>query len=443
MDAASNQNVITQIIQQYVEDSAFLWILRDGAVKQPHYNLNDLVKLDARIEACIDGIRIARDPGWELSEQALIFEEAGEVFTAALLAYESGDANKIETVLKIAGHDLEVFSGFMSALGWLPFPMVEPWLMGMANANASIYRFSSIAAYSLHRVDPGPFLNKAIQDEHSLVQARALRLAGELKRKDLLIELQGFFQSGDDNLRFWSVWSAILLGDHSAIEHIKPYFTTKSPYFNRAFQLVLRCMDIPTAQQWLQGLAKFPDTLRHVIKGAGIVGDPAFVPWIIKQMENKKVARVASEAFVMITGVDFDDQKLEGEWPEGFEAGPTENPQDDNVAMDPDEDLPWPEPSLVAQWWEQNKHRYQEGVRYLVGQPITVDHCRQVLHTGYQRQRRAAALELAIRVSSEPLFNTSAPGKRQQQLLSRRQEMGQRSAQEPAIRSRGKADLVT
>ena len=200
MDFAENQKVITPIIQQYVDDCSFLWILRDGAVKEPHYNLRDIIKLDARIEACIDGIRIARQTGWEICEQALIFEEAGEVFTAAVLAYESGDATKIETVLKVAGKDLEVFSGFMSALGWLPFTVVEPWLTGMANANASIYRFTSIAAYSLHRVDPGSFLNKAIHDEHPLIQARALRLVGELKRKDLLVELRRFFQSEDENL---------------------------------------------------------------------------------------------------------------------------------------------------------------------------------------------------------------------------------------------------
>jgi uncharacterized protein (TIGR02270 family) len=209
----------------------------------------------------------------------------------------------------------------------------------------------------------------------------------------------------------------LLLGDYAAIEHLKVFFNLKSVYFDRTIQLVLRCMDIATAQSWLQGLARFPDTLRHVIRGAGIVGDPAFMPWIISQMENEEVARVASEAFIMITGVDFDEENLEGEWPEEFEAGPTENPKDENVDMDPDEDLPWLEPNLVAQWWEKNKHRYQEGVRYLAGRPIAIEHCRHVLKNGYQRQRRAAALELTIRVPGEPLFNTSAPGKRQKQLL--------------------------
>ena len=47
-------------------------------------------------------------------------------------------------------------------------------------------------------------------------------------------------------------------------------------------------------------------------------------------------------------GVDLAYQDLEGDWPEGFHAGPTENREDEDIAMDPDEDLPWPATDLVA-----------------------------------------------------------------------------------------------
>jgi hypothetical protein len=41
----------------------------------------------------------------------------------------------------------------------------------------------------------------------------------------------------------------------------------------------------------------------------------------------------------------------------------------------------------------------------------------QVLRDGYQRQRAAAALELAIRNPGQPLFEVRAPGSRQQRIL--------------------------
>src|SRR5208337_4999599 len=128
-------------------------------------------------------------------------------------------------------------------------------------------------------------------------------------------------------------------------------------------------------------------------------------------------ARVAGESFSLITGVHIAYDKLEGEKPEGFEAGPTENPEDEDVAMGADLDLPWPDPTLIQKWWNARQGNFAKGTRYLLGKPIEPESLRQALKTGYQRQRAAAALELAILKPGRPLFEVRAPGFRQQQLL--------------------------
>jgi len=71
----------------------------------------------------------------------------------------------------------------------------------------------------------------------------------------------------------------------------------------------------------------------------------------------------------------------------------------------------------VQQWWNDNKGRFQAGQPYLLGEPITVEQCQSVLRKGFQRQRIAAALELALLQPEQPLFETRAPGFRQQRLL--------------------------
>jgi hypothetical protein len=57
-----------------------------------------------------------------------------------------------------------------------------------------------------------------------------------------------------------------------------------------------------------------------VLVGVGILGDPTYIPSIIKKMDEPELARVAGEAFSMITGVDLAYEDFEGEQPEDFEG---------------------------------------------------------------------------------------------------------------------------
>jgi uncharacterized protein (TIGR02270 family) len=176
-------------------------------------------------------------------------------------------------------------------------------------------------------------------------------------------------------------------------------------------------MDLLSAHALEKELARSPQTIRLAIMCAGAMGDPVSIPRLVEQMENPELARIAGESFTMITGADIAYEDLEGNKPQGFEAGPTESPEDEDVAMDPDEDLPWPNPELILKWWDQRKSRFRNGTRYLMGRTVSPEHLQHVLRTGRQRQRAAAALELAMLNPGQPLFEVRAPGFRQQQLL--------------------------
>jgi hypothetical protein len=52
------------------------------------------------VEAHIDELRIAGEPGWEICKETLVWEEAGEVFAAEVLAFESGNKDRIKKVLE-------------------------------------------------------------------------------------------------------------------------------------------------------------------------------------------------------------------------------------------------------------------------------------------------------------------------------------------------------
>jgi uncharacterized protein (TIGR02270 family) len=221
----------------------------------------------------------------------------------------------------------------------------------------------------------------------------------------------------DENVRYWAAWSGALLGEPSAIPVLQGFAIPNNSYAEQASGMALRRLPLDEAHAWGRELAGRPATRRKAVIGAGVVGDPAQIPCLVEQMAIPELARVAGESFTMITGIDLAYDDLEQDKPEGFEAGPTENPEDENVEMDPDGDLPWPHPQPIEKWWSQNRSRFANGARFLCGQPKTIEALNHVLRTGKQRQRISAAIELAMRQPGTPLFNTSAPGFRQQQML--------------------------
>ena len=118
--------VISSIVSQHAEEAAFLWLLRSNAVSAPHYSLKDLAKLDGCVEAHLDGLRVAGEPGWELCKAALGNEEAGEMFAASVMAFESGVEPRIQAVFEAIEKKPELYTGAISALGWLPFQQAAP-----------------------------------------------------------------------------------------------------------------------------------------------------------------------------------------------------------------------------------------------------------------------------------------------------------------------------
>jgi len=409
---------ISTVLPQHAEGASFLWILRSGAVSAPHYDLADLAKLDQRVEANLDGLRIAGEAGWEICKEALTTEKPGEVFAAAVLAFESGKKERLDTVLEAGAASQELSRGLVSALGWLTFPQAEPHIKQLLASQSSALRRVGIAASAVHRQNPGSPLMAAISNADPLLRSRAIKAMGELGLRTSLYELQKYLADEDDQCRFWATWTSALLSPESkAITILRSIAESKQPYREKALQVAVRRMDAPAASAWRDKLAQDAELIRIAIIAAGAFGDPASVPWLIDHMKTPELARVAGEAFTMITGVDIAYQDLDAEKPGDFEAGPTENPEDENVDMDPDDNLPWPAPELIAKWWSVHQAEFQNGARYLLGKPISVEWCQQVLRSGRQRQRAAVALELAIREPGQPLFNVAAPGVRQQQLL--------------------------
>ena len=218
--------------------------------------------------------------------------------------------------------------------------------------------------------------------------------------------------------QFWVAWAAVLLGDRlGSLDILYAVAGKPGPERARAFQLALQAGTVQNAHNWLATLNKDPGNLRWLIRGAGLIGDPKYVPWLIEQMNELKTTRLAGESFSFITGLDLAWLDLEVKPPENFESGPNDDPNDPNVDMDEDDGLPWPDVTKIKAWWHANAQNFKPGTRYFMGEPLNRDNCLRVLKDGFQRQRIAAAYYLSLLNPGTPLFEWRAPAWRQQRQL--------------------------
>ncbi|NUT79893.1 TIGR02270 family protein [Pseudomonas brassicacearum] len=408
---------LSPILDQHTEEVSFLAALRDYAVRAPHYDLDQIGTLDNRLDAHLDGLRIAGTTGLETLLAQLGPHAVGEMFASVVLAFETADAKVLSRLSTHLRSALETERGYLMALGWLDWERISPWIERMFAAPEPLFRRLGLAACGMHRHDPGPALLAGLYDADPSVLARAARTAGELRRRDLLPAIRAHRLHENAATRFWANWATAQMGDEQALEPLRQFAKQPGEFQYRALCVLLAWQEREPSIAWIRQWVQDPRDRRIGIQALGLLGDPVCVPWLIQQMSDLPYARVAGEAFSLITGADLALLDLELQDLPDFDAGPNDNPEDPNVAMDPDENLPWPDPQSITHWWQAHGGDFQAGVGYVLGQPQSESSFQQALARGQQRQRSAAACGIARYRPTEVLFPTSAPAWRQKRLL--------------------------
>ena len=408
---------IPVVVDQHVDDLADAWNVRQVLLLSARCDLTALARCDDRVAANLEGCALAGDAARRRCLDQLQAGTAAAVFAAASVAVAGGDRAMLGTCLEKAGAVAGGFAGLSGAMAWASRQHLAGLVRDMLGAADATSRALGLAACRAHGADPGPRLAGALADDSPRVRVEALRAAAELGYRHLVAACVAGVGDADQAASAWAVRSAVLLGDRSvALDAIGGRQSWHVDGGN-GFRLAVQAMPMDRAHHLLTGLAGDPGSARLLIEGSGIVGDPGYVPWLIGQMGEPRHARAAGDAFSLVTGVDVDAPDLRAAPPDGFESGPTDDPDDPDLDMDPDEALPWPDAGRVAQWWAGNASRFHKGQRYFAGAPVTRAHCIDLLEHGYQRQRVLAAHYLCLLDPGTPLFNTSAPAWRQRRLL--------------------------
>ncbi len=410
--------IIPSIVFQHAEDAAVLHSIRTRLTTAPHVKLKHIRRFDDRVAAHLDGLSVAGEQAWPMLDAALASPSSGAVFAAAVMAIEGKSTERLNRLYALAEAVPEGQRGLLAAFGWVEQDRLRGIVAGLLASPTPFLRLLGIAACAMHRVDPGKVRDAALEGPATALRARALRAVGELGRRELLPTCLGMLNAEDEASRFWAAWSAVVLGNRAAgLTALRGVAEVPGPFRSRAFNLSLLALEQGEVRAWLRRMSGNPENLRLLIQGTGIVGDPLVVPWLIEHMSDPKTARLAGEAFSVMTGLDLAYLDLELKPPQNGGAGPNDDPDDPNVDMDADDGLPWPDPERITRWWDSNGGRFAPGTRYFLGAPLTREHCLRGLKEGFQRQRILAAHYLCILEPGTTLFEWRAPSARQLRLL--------------------------
>ena len=410
--AAEQQELLNvqDTLQTCVATAAQIWLERDQAAHTPTTTLPALTELDSRLEQQLTLLREAGDLGWKCCWDSLTANrQPGIVFAAAATAVSHPDEAPFQQLTDYVNTTPEAAAELIAALGWVTPDCLRGRVRALLTSTSPLLRYVGITVCGLHHVDPGRYLDAALKDSGLRLRARALRLVGELRLQRYLPVLRQHLTHTNETWRFWAAWSAGLLANSAGLDTLQQIVerTTEPVFQQRAVDLLARAISLEPARLWIRQLLLDERLTPLVIRGLGILGDASAIPWLIRCM-NGATAPVAGAAFSLITGLDLVKERLI--------AGSLESGEDEKLADSPS--LPRPDPQAVNQWWNQQRRRYKKNRCYLMGFPINLEVCWQVLVHGQQFQRAAAAVELALLEPQTAFFPIEAPGFRQWEWLS-------------------------
>jgi len=414
----STRQPIPVVLQQHTDDAVSLRGTRAVLVRAPHVKLHLLQRLDERLVAHLDGLAVGGDAGRAACVAALETPSRGTLFTATVVALEMRDGELLRRLLAVAEAEPQARSGIAAGFGWVSAASLRGVTKELLASPQPFQRDLGLATCAMHHVAPGAPLDAALTEKPPSIVA--MRVAASLGHVQSLPACQRAAADADADLvrRFSAARAALLLGDRDiAVRALAELSKAPGPDRAKALALVIKVLAPEQVHALLKPLSQDPAQLHTLIRGTGAAGDPHYVPWLIKQMADLKLTRLAGEAFSTITGLDLAYLDLDRKPPEGELLGPSDDPANSEVAMDEDDSLPWPDPDKIAIWWQVHGARFAPGTRYFVGEPPSAAHCMSVLKTGFQRERAAAAEYLCLLQPGTRLFNVAAPAWRQQRLL--------------------------
>lgn len=355
MQVCRNAPVLVDIVEEHFEELDFLSELREGSLRAREWTLADLAQHEERMEAHLDGLRVAGSAALELAREAL---GGGAPHAATLVLCAFGDnADRTAVLAILAGEDVDASLAVARALR---YPEISPYLPSLRTIYADAALGPAIAAFDVlafHRCHVSrredlfaievPLLACTVFD--------AAGRTGTLTRGDL----EHALQHSDETVRATALRAGAMLGHAHTTELARRSAsrpTDPDPAAVRFLGVVGEPSDLPL----LVTLVRNPTVGPAALGALGALGDMRAIPVLLEAMDSPQLGPAAVDAYRRMTGAD----DIEGERPL-LPAGTLGDPEADLEALPPDR-------VKATADWQRRASQLASGVRIQMGREVPV-----------------------------------------------------------------------
>lgn len=351
---------IPAIVDQHVDDAAFLWLRRRNEIDGPLLDEVDIGRIDQRLDANLEGLEAAGEAGWKTAKARLQdYAEPGEMFVVGWLALRSGDDTALTEALDCCASMGEPgVSALSGAVARVERDVLRPHVSEWLHSRSAALRSLGLAALAHHRVDPGGQLGDLLHDPDAQVRSRAMRLAGRMKLRDHVREIAVGLEGESPRERLVAATALCLLGETRTVLPVFDRLALGEGAIVRdAMEMRLLVTPVAEAKRWLQSRLEQPLMRVDATALIGLLRDRTVMPWLIDNMRDPERVAAAGEALRDLFEIDFSDTDL-------FTSD-TASLGADFGALD---EAMLPVADRVEAWWDQGRggqgHRVFRSMRW-------------------------------------------------------------------------------
>ncbi|WP_434385332.1 TIGR02270 family protein [Melittangium boletus] len=393
-----------ELLEEHLSEAAFLWTSWERALDSPVFTLAETAEgPEERLLAHVDALVLSKPAVRQKLLWAGLAQDEGDIVTASALALLStGDAGEEAHVLDaLVRGDPRARPWLRRALELCASPRCVDVLSTHLSSSDVDLQSAALRVLLCWRALPGAVLDELLTHPSLEVLEPALRAARVAQEPFSERGIIKALDSPDARVRDEALVTAVTLGMGSAWKRCRQSAAASSPSPGALLLLGLGGTDSD-----LERLLEVSHSSTHGVEAVwslGFSGRREAAERCLELLSHESLGKLAAEAFCAITGLVL------GESYRRLESAEDEAPDDDSgelVLPTPEDKLPLAEPEAVGRWWQAHRGRFENGVRYLQGKPLSAAWVAESLDQVSMRRRHVLAQELALRSRGRLVLRT-------------------------------------